>query len=47
MYFWGHCQRKRPPRGAGTPPNTGSEPVVIARELARRGLDAFSLDATG
>lgn len=43
MYFWGTANVRDP--GAPVPPNTGSEPVVIARELARRGLDAFSLDA--
>lgn len=47
MYFWGTANVRDPPGAPVPPPNTGSEPVVIARELARRGLDAFSLDATG
>ncbi|RAV08941.1 PucR family transcriptional regulator [Mycolicibacterium sp. GF69] len=43
MYFWGTANVRDP--GAPVPPNTGPEPMVIARELVRRGLDAFSLDA--
>lgn len=43
MFFWGTANVRDP--GAPVPPNTGPEPMVIARELVRRGLDAFSLDA--
>jgi DNA-binding PucR family transcriptional regulator len=43
MYFWGTANVRDP--GAPVPPNTGPEPVSIARELVRRGLNAYSLDA--
>lgn len=43
LYFWATANVREP--GAPVPPNTGPEPMNIARELVRRGLDAFSLDA--
>ena len=43
LYFWGTANVRDP--GAPVPPNTGSEPVAIARELVRRGVDWYSLDA--
>lgn len=43
MFFWGAANVRAP--GLPVPPNTGPEPMVIAREVARRGLSAFSLDA--
>ena len=41
--FWATCNVRDP--GAPVPPNTGPEPVDVARELVRRGLDAATLDA--
>lgn len=43
LYFWGAANVRDP--GAPVPPNTGPEPMSIAREVARRGLTAFTLDA--
>jgi len=43
LYFWSTANVRDP--GAPVPPNTGPEPVTVARELVRRGLDAFALDA--
>lgn len=43
MYFWSTANVRDP--GAPVPPNTGPEPMRIARELVRRGLNAYSLDA--
>ncbi|UNB53425.1 CdaR family transcriptional regulator [Mycolicibacterium sp. YH-1] len=43
LYFWGTANVRDP--GARVPPNTGPEPMSIARELVRRGLNAYSLDA--
>jgi DNA-binding PucR family transcriptional regulator len=43
LYFWSTANVRDP--GAPVPPNTGPEPVAVARELVRRGLDAFALDA--
>ncbi|WP_310768581.1 Rv1453 family transcriptional regulator [Mycobacterium sp. Z3061] len=43
LYFWGAANVRDP--GAPVPPNTGPEPMNIAREVARRGLTAFTLDA--
>lgn len=43
LYFWGAANVRDP--GAPVPPNTGPEPMIIAREVARRGLTAFTLDA--
>lgn len=43
MYFWGTANVRDP--GAPVPPNTGPEPMTIARELVRRGLNAYALDA--
>jgi DNA-binding PucR family transcriptional regulator len=42
MYFWGTANVRDP--GAPVPPNTGPEPMTIAREVARRGLPAIILD---
>ncbi|MGB0963037.1 MAG: PucR family transcriptional regulator [Mycobacterium sp.] len=43
LFFWGTANVRDP--GAPVPPNTGPEPLIIAREMVRRGLDALSLDA--
>lgn len=43
LFFWGTANVRDP--GAPVPPNTGPEPLSIARELVRRGIDAFPLDA--
>lgn len=43
LFFWGTANVRDP--GAPVPPNTGPEPLIIARELVRRGIDAFALDA--
>lgn len=43
LYFWATANVRDP--GAPVPPNTGPEPMTVARELVRRGLDAFALDA--
>ncbi len=43
LYFWATANVRDP--GAPVPPNTGPEPMTVARELVRRGLDAYSLDA--
>ncbi|MGV0796306.1 PucR family transcriptional regulator [Mycolicibacterium elephantis] len=43
LYFWGTANVRDP--GAPVPPNTGPEPMIIAREVARRGLDTVTLDA--
>ncbi|TXI56142.1 PucR family transcriptional regulator [Mycolicibacterium mageritense] len=44
LYFWGAANVRDP--GAPVPPNTGPEPLSIARELVRRGaFNAFPLDA--
>lgn len=43
LFFWGTANVRDP--GAPVPPNTGPEPLTIARELVRRGIDAFPLDA--
>ena len=43
LQFWATANVRDP--GAPVPPNTGPEPMNIARELVRRGLDAYSLDA--
>lgn len=43
LFFWGTANVRDP--GAPVPPNTGPEPLAIARELVRRGVDAFPLDA--
>lgn len=42
MYFWGTANVRDP--GAPVPPNTGPEPMIIAREVARRGMSAYILD---
>jgi DNA-binding PucR family transcriptional regulator len=43
LYFWGTANVRDP--GGPVPPNTGSEPISVAREMVRRGLDSLSLDA--
>ena len=43
LFFWATANIRDP--GAPVPPNSGPEPVDVARELVRRGLDAYSLDA--
>jgi DNA-binding PucR family transcriptional regulator len=43
LFFWATANVRDP--GAPVPPNLGPEPMTVARELVRRGLDAFSLDA--
>jgi DNA-binding PucR family transcriptional regulator len=43
FYFWGTANVRDP--GAPVPANTGPEPMNIARELVRRGLNSYSLDA--
>ncbi|MDH6197647.1 DNA-binding PucR family transcriptional regulator [Mycobacterium frederiksbergense] len=43
LYFWGTANVRDP--GAPVPPNTGPEPLSIARELVRRGVNEFPLDA--
>ncbi len=43
FFFWGTANLREP--GAPVPPNTGPEPIAIARELVRRGLTAYTLDA--
>ncbi|QLL05931.1 PucR family transcriptional regulator [Mycobacterium vicinigordonae] len=43
MYFWGAANVRDP--GAPVPPNTEPEPLNIAREVARRGLTPYTLDA--
>ncbi|MDV3124301.1 PucR family transcriptional regulator [Mycobacterium sp. 21AC1] len=43
LYFWGTANVRDP--GAPVAPNTGPEPLSIARELVRRGVNTFPLDA--
>lgn len=43
LLFWATANLRDP--GAPVPPNTGPEPMGIARELVRRGFDAYALDA--
>ncbi len=43
LYFWGTANVRNP--GAPVPPNLGVEPMSVAREVVRRGLDSYSLDA--
>lgn len=43
LYFWATANVRDP--GAPVAANTGPEPINIARELVRRGLNAYSLDA--
>lgn len=43
LFFWGAANLRDP--GAPVPPNTGPEPLSIARELVRRGVNEFPLDA--
>ncbi|BBZ03167.1 hypothetical protein MCHIJ_26040 [Mycolicibacterium chitae] len=43
LLFWATANIRDP--GAPVAPNTGPEPMAIARELVRRGYDAYALDA--
>jgi DNA-binding PucR family transcriptional regulator len=43
LYFWATANVRDP--GAPVPPNTGPEPLAIARELVRRGINALPSDA--
>ncbi|MGK2865675.1 MAG: PucR family transcriptional regulator [Mycobacterium sp.] len=43
LYFWATANVRDP--GAPVPPNSGPEPLSIARELVRRGMNTFPLDA--
>jgi DNA-binding PucR family transcriptional regulator len=43
LLFWATANVRDP--GAPVPPNAGPEPMNVARELVRRGLDAYALDA--
>ncbi|WP_458316908.1 PucR family transcriptional regulator [Mycolicibacterium brisbanense] len=43
LFFWGAANVRDP--GAPVPPNTGPEPLSIAREMVRRGITGFPLDA--
>ncbi len=43
LLFWGAANVHDP--GAPVPPNVTSEPIAVARELVRRGVDSYSLDA--
>lgn len=43
LYCWGTANVRDP--GAPVPPNTGPEVMSVARELVRRGLTAYTLDA--
>jgi len=43
LLFWGAANVRDP--GAPVPPNVGSEPMSVARELVRRGVDSYTLDA--
>lgn len=43
LFFWATANVRDP--GAPVPPNTGPEPLSIARDLVRRGVNAFPLDA--
>lgn len=43
LLCWASANVRDP--GAPVPPNTGPEPLSIARELVRRGVNAFPLDA--
>jgi DNA-binding PucR family transcriptional regulator len=43
LLFWGAANVRDP--GAPVPPNAGAEPMGVAREMVRRGVDAYTLDA--
>lgn len=43
LLFWATANVRDP--GAPVPANAGPEPMNVARELVRRGLDAYALDA--
>ena len=43
LLFWATANVRDP--GAPVPPNTGLEPMTVGREVVRRGLDAYTLDA--
>src|SRR6476620_2603284 len=42
LFFWATANVRDP--GAPVPPNSGPEPMTVARELVRRGFDAYALD---
>ncbi|MUL78091.1 CdaR family transcriptional regulator [Mycolicibacterium sp. CBMA 226] len=43
LLFWGAANVRDP--GAPVPPNAGAEPMSVAREMVRRGVDTYTLDA--
>jgi DNA-binding PucR family transcriptional regulator len=43
LFFWATANVRDP--GAPVPPNSGPEPLSIARDLVRRGMNVFPLDA--
>jgi DNA-binding PucR family transcriptional regulator len=43
LLFWGAANVRDP--GAPVPPNAGAEPMSVAREMVRRGVDSYTLDA--
>jgi DNA-binding PucR family transcriptional regulator len=43
LFFWATANVRDP--GAPVPANAGPEPLTVAREMVRRGLDAYALDA--
>lgn len=43
LLFWGTANVRDP--GAPVPPNAGVEPMSVAREMVRRGVDSYTLDA--
>ena len=43
LFCWGAANVRDP--GAPVPPNTGPEPLSISREMVRRGITGFPLDA--
>ena len=43
LYFWATANVRDP--GAPVPPNVGPEPLNVSREVVRRGINAFPLDA--
>jgi DNA-binding PucR family transcriptional regulator len=43
LFFWATANVRDP--GAPVQPNAGPEPMTVARELVRRGFDAYALDA--
>ncbi|MFL0174379.1 PucR family transcriptional regulator [Mycobacterium sp. SMC-13] len=43
LLFWGAANVRDP--GAPVPANAGTEPMSVAREMVRRGVDSYTLDA--